>query len=61
MTSLTIEITDVNESPPVFTQTIYEATITETSDINSAVLLVSAEDSEPVSSKYNLQGRYLFL
>ena len=40
---------DVNEFPPVFTQTIYEATVSETSDVNSVVLLVSAEDSEPVS------------
>ena len=49
LTSLTITIMDVNEFPPVFTLTIYEATISEASDVNSAVLLVTAVDSDPVS------------
>ena len=50
LTSLTITIIDVNEYPPVFIPTMmYEATISEASDVNSAVLLVTAVDSDPVS------------
>ncbi|KAI6657175.1 Protocadherin-16-like [Oopsacas minuta] len=47
LTSLTINIQDSNEYPPVFTQSNYEATISEASVVNSTVLLVLAEDSDP--------------
>ncbi|XP_034729522.1 neural-cadherin [Etheostoma cragini] len=42
----TIMISDVNDHPPVFTQKIYTAQITEDLEVNSEVLVVSATDGD---------------
>ena len=49
LTTLTINIEDSNEFPPQFIQSTFQTDISEASDINSAVLLVIAEDLDPVS------------
>ena len=49
LTTLTINVEDSNEFPPAFIQSTFEAYITEASDIDSVVLLVIAEDLDPVS------------
>ena len=49
VTSLTIIITDENESPPSFVQTMYSANISEHSRIGRAVLLIQATDTDVVS------------
>ena len=49
LTTLTLNIEDSNEFPPMFIQSTFEADISEASDINSAALLVIAEDLDPVS------------
>ncbi|KAF1388491.1 hypothetical protein PFLUV_G00090810, partial [Perca fluviatilis] len=42
----TIMVSDVNDHPPVFTQKIYTAQITEDLEVNSEVLVVSATDGD---------------
>ena len=49
VTSLTITITDVNDSPPIFSQPLYSANISEHSQIGRAVLLIKATDTDAVS------------
>ncbi|MBN3295370.1 CADN protein, partial [Amia calva] len=42
----TILVSDINDHPPVFTQRVYMASVTENLDINSEVLVVSATDGD---------------
>nr|XP_020510259.1 LOW QUALITY PROTEIN: neural-cadherin-like [Labrus bergylta] len=42
----TILISDVNDHPPVFTQRLYSAQVTEDMEVNSEVLVVSATDGD---------------
>uniref|UniRef100_A0A8C9RT17 Si:dkey-22o22.2 n=1 Tax=Scleropages formosus TaxID=113540 RepID=A0A8C9RT17_SCLFO len=42
----TIVVSDINDHPPVFTQRVYMASMTENLDINSEVLVVSATDGD---------------
>ena len=49
VTSLTITITDENESPPVFVLPMYTSNISEHSRIGRAVLLIQATDPDAVS------------
>uniref|UniRef100_A0A8C7LXV5 Si:dkey-22o22.2 n=1 Tax=Oncorhynchus kisutch TaxID=8019 RepID=A0A8C7LXV5_ONCKI len=42
----TIMVSDVNDHPPVFTQRVYTAQVTEDLEINSEVLAVSASDGD---------------
>ncbi|XP_051871067.1 protocadherin Fat 1-like isoform X1 [Pristis pectinata] len=41
-----IEVEDVNDNPPVFTKTVYSATISEASAIGTSVVRVSATDAD---------------
>ncbi|KAG9342808.1 hypothetical protein JZ751_015680, partial [Albula glossodonta] len=42
----TIMVSDINDHPPVFTQKLYTASMTENLDVNSEVLVVSAMDGD---------------
>ncbi|KAM9851671.1 neural-cadherin [Aulostomus maculatus] len=42
----TIMVSDVNDHPPVFTQRVYTAQVTEDLEVNSEVLVVSATDGD---------------
>ncbi|KAM3614937.1 uncharacterized protein V6R79_020964 [Siganus canaliculatus] len=42
----TIMVSDVNDHPPVFTQRLYSAQVTEDLEVNSEVLVVSATDGD---------------
>ncbi|KAM8870426.1 neural-cadherin isoform 2-T2 [Spinachia spinachia] len=42
----TITVSDVNDHPPVFTQRLYSAQVTEDLEVNSEVLVVSATDGD---------------
>nr|XP_006635865.1 PREDICTED: neural-cadherin-like isoform X1 [Lepisosteus oculatus] len=42
----TIIVSDINDHPPVFTQRVYMASVTESLDINSEVLVMSATDGD---------------
>ncbi|AWP15835.1 putative neural-cadherin-like [Scophthalmus maximus] len=42
----TIMVSDVNDHPPIFTQRVYTAQVTEDLEVNSEVLVVSATDGD---------------
>ena len=52
--TLTIQILDVNDIPPVFAITSYRTTVLENSDIGTSVLTVSATDADSTSLSYSI-------
>uniref|UniRef100_A0A7N8YCI1 Protocadherin-16 n=1 Tax=Mastacembelus armatus TaxID=205130 RepID=A0A7N8YCI1_9TELE len=63
--TLTIEVGDVNDQPPVFSQSIYNASVTENRDPGEPVVRVSATDKDsgnPYYLSYHCLGFvYLFI
>lgn len=54
--TVTINVADVNDNNPIFTQSLYTATIPDSTSLNSAVLTLSAADSD--ASVLNNQMTY---
>jgi len=53
--TLTINIRDVNDEPPQFTQTVYKATVPEAATIGTNVITVKATDIDiDTSITYNI-------
>lgn len=44
--TLTVEVADVNDQPPVFTQSVYNASVAENRDPGEPVVRVSATDKD---------------
>ncbi|KAJ8383115.1 hypothetical protein SKAU_G00038930 [Synaphobranchus kaupii] len=50
--TVNINVTDVNDNSPVFSQTVYAAVVGEDSDLGKTVITVMAQDADGPSSNY---------